>query len=205
MSNQNEHNSPNQDSADAPEFYDASTTDAAFENEGSLDHGASAEATGENGSSDSQSPESLRAAVEDANRRVLLAQAEMENLRKRMRRDYEDQLKYAPMDLLKDFLPVLDNLQRALAAAGSNQSATGLVEGVQMVVKQFEDVLQKHQCRSIPAEGELFDPNFHEAISQMPSEQVPEGVVAHEAVRGYQFHDRVVRPSQVVVSTGSAS
>lgn len=201
MSKPNDNDNSQQDTTDSPEFFDSSTTDAAFENEGALDGGLNDPDS--HGGDDSSSPEAAKAALDEANRRVLLIQAEMENLRKRMRRDYEDQLKYAPMALLKDFLPVLDNLQRAISAAGQNEAAAGLVEGVQMVVKQFEDVLQKHHCHAIPAEGELFDPNYHEAISQMPSQDYAEGVVAHQAVRGYQFHDRVVRPSQVVVSTGA--
>lgn len=144
----------------------------------------------------------LEAEVEEANRRVLMAQADVENFRKRMRRDYEEQLRYAATPLLRDVLDVLDNLRRAIEAANSNDAAAGLRDGVAMVAKQLEDTILKHHCRPIPAEGELFDPNYHEAISQMPSETHPAGTVAHEAVRGYQLHDRVVRPSQVIVSTG---
>lgn len=199
MSNPEDTNDPHQGTTDS---FDPSTMDAAFEQDDAMEQ---AIGDGRQPLDDAQSEDQLRAAVDDANRRVLMAHAEMENLRKRMRRDYEDQLKYASMPLLKDFLPVLDNLQRAISAAGNNEAATGLVEGVQMVVKQFEDTLQKHHCQPIPTEGELFDPNFHEAISQMPSEQCPEGVVAHQAVRGYQLHERVVRPSQVIVSTGPQS
>jgi len=197
MSNPDNPNDPRQETT---EPFDPATMDAAFEQDEAMEHSGDGH---QQPVDDGQSPDDLKAAVEDANRRVLMAHAEMENLRKRMRRDYEDQLKYATMPLLKDLLPVLDNLQRAISAAGSNQAAAGLVEGVQMVVKQFEDTLQKHHCQPIPAEGELFDPNYHEAISQMPSEQYPEGVVAHQAVPGYQLHERVVRPSQVIVSTGS--
>lgn len=144
----------------------------------------------------------IEAELEEANRRLLMAQADVENFRKRMRRDYEEQLRYAAVPLLRDVLDVLDNMRRAIEAANSNDAAAGLREGVAMVAKQLEDTIVKHQCRPIPAEGELFDPNYHEAISQMPSSTHPAGTVAHEAVRGYQLHDRVVRPSQVIVSTG---
>lgn len=144
----------------------------------------------------------IEAELEEANRRLLMAQADVENFRKRMRRDYEEQLRYAAVPLAKDVLDVLDNLRRALDAASANDAAAGLREGVAMVAKQLEDTMRKHHCQPIPAEGEMFDPNYHEAISQMPSETHPAGTVAHEAVRGYQLHDRVVRPSQVVVSTG---
>lgn len=149
--------------------------------------------------------ERFRSELDEANRRVLMAQAEIENSRKRMRRDYEDQLKYASLPLLRDTLAVLDNLRRALDASKSTDSAAAVADGVAIVAKQLEDVVAKHHCRPIPAEGELFDPNFHEAISQMPSPTVPEGVIAHVAVVGYQLHDRVVRPSQVIVSTGAGS
>ena len=71
-----------------------------------------------------------------------------------------------------------------------------------MVAKQLDDTLAKYSVREIPAEGELFDPNFHEAISQMPSEEHAAGTVAHVAATGFQMHERVVRPSQVIVSTG---
>jgi molecular chaperone GrpE len=186
------------DAADSSEPY---SNDAAFEQDASAEH-LKFDSSSRDGAGDSL--EQLREAVDDANRRALMAHAEMENARKRMRRDYEDQLKFAAIPVLKDFLQVLDNLERAMAAAGNSEAAAGLVEGVAMVAKQFEATLQKHNCVPIPTEGELFDPNFHEAISQMPSNEFPAGVVAHQAVKGYQLHDRVVRPSQVIVSTGPA-
>jgi molecular chaperone GrpE len=148
--------------------------------------------------------EQLRATAEEADKRVLMAQAEAENFRKRMRRDFEDQLKFAAMPLVHDLLQVRDSLLRALEAADSTEDGTGLREGVAMVLKQFDDTLAKYGVREIPAEGELFDPNFHEAISQMPSDQHPAGTVAQVATIGFQMHDRVIRPSQVVVSTGQA-
>ena len=147
--------------------------------------------------------ERLRETAESADKRVLMAQAEAENFRKRMRRDYEDQIKYAAMPLVVDILEVRDNLLRGLEAADNSTDSAGLKEGVAMVVKQLDDFLKKHAVCQIPAEGEVFDPNFHEAISQMPSEQEA-GMVAHVALTGFQMHDRVVRPSQVVVSTGPA-
>lgn len=154
--------------------------------------------------SSEQRIESLEADLEEANRRVLMAQADVENFRKRMRRDYEEQIRYAAVPLIRDVLEVRDNLQRALEAAQSNEEAAGLREGVAIVAKQLEEVLKKHHCRPIPAEGELFDPNFHEAITQMPSDSHAAGTVVHEATRGYQLYERVVRPSQVIVSTGPA-
>jgi molecular chaperone GrpE len=152
-----------------------------------------------------QEMDRLREAADSADKRVLMAQAEAENFRKRMRRDYEDQLKYAAVPLVGDILEVRDNLWRALEAAESSEENVGLREGVAMVAKQLDDQLAKHGVKEIPAAGELFDPNFHEAISQMPSPDHAEGMVAHVAVTGFQMHERVIRPSQVVVSTGSPS
>ena len=145
----------------------------------------------------------LREAANSADSRVLKAQAEAENFRKRLRRDYEDQVKYAPVPLVTDMLEVRDNLLRGLEAAKNSADAGGLQEGVEMVVKQLDDFLTKHAVLQIPTEGEQFDPNFHEAISQMPSD-LESGMVAHVAQVGFKMHDRVVRPSQVVVSTGPA-
>lgn len=145
--------------------------------------------------------ERLRSSADEAEKRVLMAQAEAENFRKRMRRDFEDQLKFAALPLVTDILQVRDNLNRAIEAAAASDDSAGLKEGVAMVAKQLDDALARHGIREIPADGELFDPNFHEAISQMPSDHAA-GTIAHVAVTGFQLHDRVVRPSQVIVSTG---
>ncbi|MCA9135673.1 MAG: nucleotide exchange factor GrpE [Planctomycetales bacterium] len=148
--------------------------------------------------------ERLRHTAAEADKRVLQAQAEAENFRKRMRRDFEDQLKFASTELVIDMLEVRDNLSRAIEAAQSGEQGSGLQEGVAMVVKQMDDVFGKYGVVEIPAAGEVFDPNVHEAISQMPSD-IESGKIAHVAVSGFKLHDRVVRPSQVVVSTGPAS
>lgn len=147
--------------------------------------------------------ERLRGEVVAADKRVLQAQADAENFRKRTRRDYEDQLKFAPMAVVADVLQVRDNLIRAIEAASTSSEAEGLREGVAMVAKQLDDVLAKHGVEVIPAEGEVFDPNVHEAISQMPNPEIDEGKVAHVAVTGFRMHGRVIRPAQVVVSMGS--
>lgn len=148
----------------------------------------------------------LRREVDMAEKRVLQAQAEAENFRKRMRRDYEDQLKFAAIPLITDLLQVRDNLHRAIDAAGANCESglsAGLRDGVVMVAKQLDDTLNKHGVESIPADGVEFDPNYHEAISQMPHPEIESGKVAHVAGAGFRMHGRVIRPAQVVVSTGA--
>lgn len=181
------------------EAVDAETNDQATD-QAFQDEGVAAGA----GETRDEEMDRLRRTAAEADKRVLQAQAEAENFRKRMRRDFEDQIKFASTDLVVDLLEVRDNLHRAIEAAESSEQASGLLEGVAMVVKQLDDVFGKHGVVEIPAEGEVFDPNVHEAISQIPSD-VESGKVAHVAVSGFKLHDRVIRPSQVVVSTGPAS
>jgi len=149
--------------------------------------------------------ERLRGEVLMAEKRVLQAQAEAENFRKRMRRDFEDQLRFAALPLVEDILSVRDNLLRGLQAAENTSDAAGLQEGVQMVAKQLDDALSKHSVEQISTEDGKFDPNLHEAISQMPSEEHASGSIMHIAQTGFRMHDRVIRPTQVVVSSGSPS
>ena len=198
-------NNPLDESAQGP----AESANATSSDEGNVEESATDSAFAEAGErpveTRDEEMQRLRETAESADKRVLMAQAEAENFRKRMRRDLEDQLKYAALPLITDILEVRDNLVRALEAAENAEGTSGLKEGVAMVAKQLDDQLAKHGVKEIPAHGELFDPNFHEAISQMPSNDHAEGMVAHVAVTGFQMHDRVVRPAQVVVSTGSAN
>lgn len=141
----------------------------------------------------------------EAEREVLRARAELENFRKRMQRDAEQQLKYANVPLVRDLVEVVDNLKRATEAAQQDSaSASALRDGVDMVVQQLISVLGKYGCQPIESVGCEFDPNVHEAIAQMPSQEHAAGVVAQEVAVGYRLHDRVVRPSNVIVSTGPA-
>lgn len=159
--------------------------------------------------SDDQSPEQivdlLEQQLSDLKERELKAQAELENFRKRILRDTEQQIKYASAGLVRDLLEVVDNLNRATEAATQSGERGGLVDGVKMVLGQLTSVLEKHHCKQIVALGAPFDPNIHQAISQQPSADYAAGTVAYEASVGYMLHDRVVRPSMVIVSTGSGS
>lgn len=144
--------------------------------------------------------ERLRIEAAEANDRALRAHAELENFRKRARRDADDERKYANLPLLRDLLPVVDNIARALEAGEKTQDAGKLLEGVRLVSQQLDNVFGQYQCKRIPALGEPFDPNLHQAIAQQPSGEHPAGTVLLEAQAGYQMHDRVLRPSQVIVS-----
>lgn len=135
--------------------------------------------------------------------RVLRLQAEMENLRARTSREVSDIQRYAAMPILRDLLPVIDNVDRAIEAAEQN-TGEGIVQGFKLVRQQLLTVLEQHHCRPIEAMGAPFNPDFHEAILQQPSDEQPANHVMHVAQEGYQLHDRVVRPAQVIISSGPA-
>ena len=145
--------------------------------------------------------EKLRAELEDATDRVLRAQAELDNYRKRARREMEDERRYAMLPLLRDLLPVLDNIARAIAAAEKSAGGGSLLDGMKMIAQNLETVLARHDCQRIDALGKPFDPAFHQAISQQPTADCEPNTVVLVAQEGYVLHDRVVRPAQVIVST----
>jgi len=138
--------------------------------------------------------------LEVARDRVLRSQAELENYRKRVAREMQDLHRYADLPLMRDLLPVLDNINRAIEAAEKTHDTASLLDGVKMVAQQFAGVFEKHDCTEIEALGQPFDPHRHEAISQQPSDDHPPGTVVLVTQTGFQLHDRVVRPSQVIVS-----
>jgi molecular chaperone GrpE len=166
--------------------------------------GARDAAFAENATASDEKVASLEQQLTESMDRELKAQAELENFRKRVYRDTEQTVKYATSPLIRDLLEVLDNLSRASEAASSNPDAAGLLDGVKLVQQQFIGALGKHHCRPIEAVGKEFDPNFHQAIAQSPSDEYPAGQVMLEASVGYLLHDRVIRPSHVIVSTGKA-
>lgn len=144
--------------------------------------------------------ERLREELAQAQDRALRTQAELENYRKRVARQMEEERRYASLPLIRDLLPVWDSVGRAIEAAQTAPETAGLLEGFKMVAGQLESVLQQHHCRKIDALGEPFDPNLHQAICQQPSGEHPANTVLGVTQTGFRLHDRVVRPSQVIVS-----
>lgn len=146
--------------------------------------------------------EKLKAALDESEKRALIAAADLENYRKRSAKNTQDQIKYASLPIMGELLEAVDNLNRAIESAdeGSN---SGLLEGVKMVSGQILNILTANNCKLIPSVGEPFDPNLHQAVQMQPSDDYPENIVMMEMRTGYRLHDRVIRPSQVFVSTGS--
>lgn len=149
-----------------------------------------------------QDGEAARLAAENAELRdqLLRARAEFDNYRKRMARDAERTRKLAAERLLRELLPVLDNLEMALLHAADPED--GLAQGVGMVLKQLSAALSAEGLQPIEALAAPFDPNVHEALTQEPSEETPAGHVLREFQRGYTLGDFVLRPAKVVVSAG---
>jgi molecular chaperone GrpE len=142
--------------------------------------------------------------MQQLNDRVLRLQAELENVRKRASREAADARLYSSAPLLEDLLGVLDNMQRAVAAAKESSDAKNLVDGFAMVALLLQDVLARHGCAKIEALGQPFDPHRHEAIGQQPSGDQPPGTVLAVVQDGYQLHDRVLRPTRVIIAAAPA-
>lgn len=138
--------------------------------------------------------------LREANDRALRAQAELENFRRRSRREFDDAQRYREIDLLRDLLPVLDNVLRAIEAADRTADVESLRAGFRMTAQQIEKLLESHGCRTIETDGTAFDPTVHDAILQQTVPGVAAGTVVATASRGYRLHDRVVRPAQVIVA-----
>ena len=138
----------------------------------------------------------------EARDRLLRAQAELENFRRRSRREYEEAQRYREIDLLRDLLPVLDNVLRAVDAAEKTADVESLKAGFRMTAQQIEKLLEGHGCRAIETVGRSFDPTVHEAILEQVVPGQTAGTVVGVASRGYRLHDRVVRPAQVIVAKG---
>lgn len=151
--------------------------------------------------SHAQEIEQLRAHWEEAKNKALRYQAELDNYRKRAARQIEEERRYANVPLIRDLLPVWDNMHRAVEAAEQNHETASLLEGFKIVTRQLEDVLAHHHCTPIEADGEPFDPHRHEAVLQQPTRDHPPGTVVAVTQTGFQVHDRVVRPPQVIVAS----
>jgi molecular chaperone GrpE len=142
----------------------------------------------------------LEERLKESHERALRAAADLENFKKRAQKEKEEVQKFGAERLLKDLLPVLDNLDRALEAAQRSTDFESFRTGVEMTRKSFESALGKHGVKAFSAVGQPFDPRVHEAMQQVETTEVPEGHVAYEAVRGYTLNERLMRPALVVVA-----
>ena len=144
--------------------------------------------------------------IKDIKDQLLRSLAENENLRKRTSKEIEQIKKYGHISLLRDFLNVVDNMERAVKSSTSeNQSETGvknLIDGIEIVLKEMKSLLDKNQIKKIEPLHEKFDYNFHQAMFEAPSSDFEEGLIIEVIQPGYILHDRLIRPAMVGVSKG---
>ncbi len=134
----------------------------------------------------------------------LRERADLENYRKRVQREKEDLARFANENLLREMLPILDNLERAVAHAEQEQDAS-LLEGVKMTLDQFRKTLERFGVLPVAAIGEPFSPDRHEAMGQMESAEQAPNTVVQELQKGYTLNDRLLRPSLVMIAKAPAS
>jgi molecular chaperone GrpE len=143
----------------------------------------------------------LAGAFESAKEQSLRSQAEAQNARRRAEQDIEKAHKFGLDRMVNDLLPVVDNLERALASIDqADEAMAPIVEGIQLTHKSFVDALARHQVVVVNPEGEPFDPNLHQAVSAVPNPDVEPNSVLNVFQKGYTLHGRLVRPAMVVVS-----
>ncbi|MBM3217506.1 MAG: nucleotide exchange factor GrpE [Candidatus Rokubacteria bacterium] len=142
----------------------------------------------------------LRRELAEKNDRLLRALAEADNTRRRAQRDREDAVRFAAETLVRDVIPVIDNLDRALDAARAAGESSAIVDGVDLIRREFLKVLERHGVTRYSALGERFDPNHHEAIARVVSLDKEPDTVVGETVPGYSLRGRVLRPAQVAVA-----
>jgi len=140
----------------------------------------------------------LKAERDQLSDRLARLQAEFENARKRAERERASDRDYATANVVKQFLPVLDNFELALKSTGAPEQ---LRAGVELITKQMEDILRQLHVHAIPAVGAEFDPRLHEALGSVERDDLPDQHVAEEIRRGYKLHDRLLRPALVRVAS----
>ena len=148
--------------------------------------------------------ELLEAEVARLKERLLRTAADFDNFRKRSRKDIADAERRVQEDLLRSLLPTFDNLERAVAHAGTAADLKALTEGLKMVMRQFQDTLGGLGIERVATQGKPFDPAEHEAVQHVASNEVPPGAVVQELQAGYRWQGRLMRPALVVVSKPSS-
>ncbi|MBN2059326.1 MAG: nucleotide exchange factor GrpE [Deltaproteobacteria bacterium] len=152
----------------------------------------------------SEKVEELKRKMEENYDLYLRSQADLNNIIKRNKKDKEDWIKYSNETLIKEILPVIDNLEMALSHSNNEKSIDALREGVELTLKGLKDVLVKSGLKELKAEGEMFDPCYHHAICEQESSEVEPGIIINELQKGYMLNDRLIRPAMVVLSKGNS-
>jgi molecular chaperone GrpE len=148
-----------------------------------------------------QELQQLRLQSEENYQRFLRTQADYDNFRRRTRLEKEEFAKYASTKVIEQLLPVVDNLERALAAGKEGRDYEALLKGVDMIFRQLDQMLESEGLKALDTIGQPFNPEFHQAIMQVESEEYEEGIVVEEIQKGYLLKDKILRPAMVKVSS----
>jgi molecular chaperone GrpE len=149
-----------------------------------------------------QKIEEFREKAEKNYDQYVRAQAEIENIIKRNKKDKEEWIKYSTETLIKDLLIVIDNLEKAVSHSNDENSLQALREGVELTLKGLKNTLAKSGLEEIVSIGKPFDPNFHHAVSEQEDGNTEQGIIINEFQKGYSLHQRLIRPAMVIISKG---
>lgn len=144
--------------------------------------------------------EKLRTEAEEHQQRLLRVQADYDNFRRRTLKEKEELAKYASSVLITQLIPVIDNFERALSTGDESTNSSAYAKGVEMIFRQFMDVMGAEGLSPMNSVGEVFNPEYHQAIMQVESDEYEEGIVVEEIQKGYLLKDKVLRPAMVKVS-----
>jgi len=153
--------------------------------------------------SDEELKQALAARIEEAKAlqdKYLRLAAEFENFKRLAQRDQREYYRFANESLLKELLPIVDNLERAIKSSKERMGSGGLIQGVELVLKQFLETLAKFGVRRVKSVGETFDPSRHQAVAHVESQDASGKIVVEEYEKGYLLHDRILRPAMVTVA-----
>jgi len=148
-----------------------------------------------------QELEQAKKQADENYQRYVRTQADFDNFRKRTQKEREEFAQYASAKLLEQLLPVIDNFERAIAASKDGKDYDALAKGVDMIFRQFVQVLESEGLKAMETVGQPFNPDYHQAVMQVESEEHEEGTIVEELQKGYTLKDRVLRPAMVKVSS----
>lgn len=140
---------------------------------------------------------------EEAINKMMRLAAEFDNYKKRSAREHENIRKYASENIIKEMLPIVDNFERAIESANESNDFNSFLDGVRLILNQMVNLLGKEGVQQIKSVGEAFNPNIHEAVLHIASDEYPENIIVQELQKGYILNDRVIRPAMVAVSKGN--
>lgn len=186
----NEKNDPSMNENQAAEEAEAAAGSGSF----------AAEEAGEAASEGGEEARRLQELADEHQARALRVQADFDNFRRRTQKEKEELAQYATSKLVTELLPVLDNFERALATSPAGADSEAFTKGVNMIFRQLEGVLKSEGLAAMETVGQPFNPEYHQAIMQVESEEHEEGIVTEEVQKGYLLKDKVLRPAMVKVS-----